>query len=190
AGTDEAGVGPLAGPLVAAAVILPPRARLPGVDDSKRLTAPQREYWAERVRNCALAWSLVEVPPEEVDAIGPYAAALRAKAEAVRRLDPPPDYVLVDAHRLPDLGLPQEAVVGADGRFLAVAAASLLAKTHRDSLMLRLDRRYPGYGFARNKGYGTADHLAALGRLGPCPAHRRRYAPVRQALGLQPRLPV
>jgi len=188
AGVDEAGAGPLAGPLVAAAVILPPGARLPGVDDSKRLAEADRERWAERVRRVALAWAVAEVPASEVDEVGPYEAALRGMYRAVTALDPPPDYVLVDARRIPGLAVPQEPVVGGDGKHLAIAAASLLAKTHRDARMRELDGRYPGYGFARHKGYGTAEHLAALRRLGPCPEHRRRYAPVREVLGIQPGL--
>jgi ribonuclease HII len=188
AGADEAGAGPLAGPLVAAAVILPAAVRLPGVDDSKRLSAPQRERWAEQVRAAAIAWSVQEVSAAGVDLVGPYQAALDAMAAAVRALDPAPDYLLVDARRLPGIAVAQEPVIHGDARHLSIAAASLLAKVHRDALMRELDARYPGYGFARHKGYGTAEHTAALLKLGPCPEHRRRYGPVREALGLQPTL--
>jgi ribonuclease HII len=188
AGTDEVGVGPLAGPLVAAAVILPPGARLPGVDDSKKLTPLQREHWAGRVRACAIAFAVHEVPAARVDEIGPYHAALAAMSAAVNALVPAAQYVLVDARRLPGLACRQEAIVGGDGRHLCIAAASLLAKVHRDALLSALDGRYPGYGFAGHKGYATASHLEALARLGPCPEHRRRYAPVRAASGLQPAL--
>jgi len=188
AGADEAGAGPLAGPLVAAAVILPPGARLPGVDDSKRLRPAERERWAERIRQVAVAWAVVPVPAAEVDEVGPLEAARRGLARAVAALAPGPDYVLVDARRLPGLAVPQEAVIGGDGKHLAIAAASILAKTWRDARMRELDALYPGYGFARHKGYGTREHLAALRRLGPCPEHRRRYRPVREALGVQPGL--
>ncbi len=188
AGTDEVGVGPLAGPLVAAAVILPPGARLPGVDDSKKLTPLQRERWAEKVRACAIAYAVHEAPAAQVDEIGPYYAALAAMSAAVNALVPAADYLLVDARTLPGIACRQEAIVGGDGRHLCIAAASLLAKVHRDALLLELDGRYPGYGFAEHKGYATAAHLEALARLGPCPEHRRRYAPVRDASGVQPTL--
>ncbi len=188
AGVDEAGVGPLAGPLVAAAVILPPGARLPGVDDSKKLTPREREEWAERVRSVALAWAVAEVTAADVDRIGPYQASLLAMTRAVEQLAPPADYLLVDARRLPHLLIPQAPLVRGDSRRLSIAAASVVAKVHRDALMDEMDLRYPGYGFSQHKGYGTASHIAALTRLGPCPEHRRRYGPVREALGLQPRL--
>lgn len=188
AGVDEAGVGPLAGPLVAAAVILPAGARLPGVDDSKKLTAREREGWGARVREQAVAWAVAEVTAAEVDRIGPYQASLLAMTRAVEALDPPADYLLVDARRLPHIRIPQAPLIRGDSRRLSIAAASILAKVHRDALMDELDRRYPGYEFSRHKGYGTAVHIAALARLGPCPEHRRRYGPVREALGLQPRL--
>lgn len=188
AGADEAGAGPLAGPLVAAAVILPPRARLPGVDDSKKLTPRQRERWAALIRQRALAFAVVEVDAAEVDRSGPYQASIAGMTRAVLALDPAPDYLLTDARRLPDLALPQEAVIGGDRKHLCIAAASILAKVHRDGLMREFEDQFPGYGFARHKGYGTAAHLEALQRLGPCPQHRRSYSPVREALGWQPRL--
>ncbi|UCF68730.1 MAG: ribonuclease HII [Acidobacteriota bacterium] len=188
AGVDEVGVGALAGPLVGAAVMLPRAARLPGVDDSKRMTPALRQHWARVIRERCIAWAVIEVGAVEVDEIGPYRASLLAKRSAVLALDPTAEYVLVDAHRLPALGLPQEPTIGADGRHLCVAAASVLAKVHRDALMVALDRRFPSYGFAQHKGYGTAAHLAALARYGPCPEHRRRYAPVREALGRAPTL--
>ena len=188
AGVDEAGAGPLAGPLVAAAVVLPPGARLPGVDDSKKLTALQREEWAAVIQKRAIAWAVAIVPVGDVDRLGPYKASLLAMTRAVQALDPPADYLLVDARRLPHVRIPQEPIVHGDARRLSIAAASVLAKAHRDAVMNELDRLHPGYGFARHKGYGTPEHLAALARLGPCPQHRRRYAPVREALGLQPRL--
>ena len=188
AGVDEAGVGPLAGPLVAAAVVLPAGIRLPDVDDSKRLTADRRELCAEAVRAGALSATIVTVPAAEVDALGPYQASLTAMARAVRALSPEPDYLLIDARPLPDVKIPQESVIGGDGRHLAIAAASVLAKVERDRHMRELETAYPGYGFGRHMGYGTASHMAALRRLGPCPEHRRCCAPVREAEGRQGRL--
>lgn len=188
AGADEAGAGPLAGPLVAAAVILPADACLPTVDDSKRLTSQQREEGAAAVEAVAIAWAVVEIAAAEVDQIGPYQASLTGMSRALGRLDPAPDYVLTDARRLPGLAVPQQALIGGDGRCLAIAAASVLAKVHRDRLMVELDARFPGYGFAIHKGYGTARHLAALTELGPCPEHRKSYAPVRALIEPIPRL--
>jgi ribonuclease HII len=188
AGADEVGCGPLAGPLVAAAVVLAPGSRLPGVDDSKKLTPHERERWSAKVRDCAIAWSICELPVEEVDALGPYRGSIVALTRAVLALDPAADYLLVDARRLPDVRIPQEPVIGGDRRHLAIAAASVVAKVYRDARMVELDELYPGYGFARHKGYGTAEHLVALTARGPCPAHRRHYRPVREALGIQPSL--
>lgn len=182
AGADEVGVGPLAGPLVAAAVILPAGARLPGVDDSKKLSAPRRDEWAPRIRERAIAWAVAEIPAAEVDEVGPYVASLRAMARAVAALAPAPEYLLTDARRIPGLDLPQEAVIDGDARILCIAAASVLAKVHRDALMCELDLRFPGYGFAQHKGYSTPEHLAALRSLGPCPEHRQRWSPVRELL--------
>jgi ribonuclease HII len=185
AGVDEAGVGPLAGPLVAAAVVLPARVRLPEVDDSKRLTAESRQASAERIRERAVCWAVSEVAAAEVDELGPYRAALAAMARAVRALDPTPDYLLIDARPLPDVKIPQESVIGGDGRHLAIGAASILAKVHRDARMREIAGRFPGYGFETHMGYGTAAHLGALEALGPCAEHRRCCAPVRIAEGLQ-----
>jgi ribonuclease HII len=179
AGADEAGAGPLAGPLVAAAVILPPRVAFRGVDDSKALAPRERERADAHIRARALALAVEVVPARTVDEIGPYQASLRGMTCAVRRLRPAADYLLVDARRLPEIDLPQEWPVGGDGKHLAIAAASVLAKVHRDRLMVALDARFPGYGFAQHKGYATPAHLRALSRLGPCPEHRRRWAPVR-----------
>ncbi len=188
AGADEAGAGPLAGPLVAAAVILPRGARLPGVDDSKRLSAAERTHWATEIRRLAIAWTCAHISAAEIDEIGPYQGSLRAMERAVAALEPAPDYLLVDARHLPGLSLPQEAFIGGDGRHLAIAAASVVAKDHRDALMCAMDLRYPGYGFVQHKGYGTPAHLAALERLGPCPEHRRSYGPVRRVAEAQARL--
>lgn len=185
AGADEAGAGPLAGPLIAAAVILPSGARLPEVNDSKQLSPEVRERCAALIRAAALAFAVGEASVAEIERLGPYRGALLALTRAVQALDPAADYLLVDARRLPDLRLPQEAVVGGDARHLSIAAASILAKTHRDALMVAWDREYPGYGFAQHKGYGTAEHLAALQKLGPCPLHRRTYAPVKRVVERQ-----
>ena len=188
AGADEVGAGPLAGPLVAAAVILPDDADLPGLDDSKKLTAKARARFAEEIRRQAVAWAVFELPAAEVDRIGPYKGALTALAGAIRALDPPADYALIDARPLPALALPQESPIRGDGTHLCIAAASVVAKVHRDGLMDALDAVFPGYGLARHKGYGTAEHLAALERLGPCPEHRRSYAPVRRLVAPEPTL--
>lgn len=185
AGADEAGAGPLAGPLIAAAVILPSGARLPEVNDSKQLSPEARERCAALIRAAALAFAVDEASVAEIEQLGPYRGALLALTRAVQALEPAADYLLVDARRLPDLRLPQEAVVGGDARHLSIAAASILAKTHRDALMVAWDREYPGYGFAQHKGYGTAEHLAALQKLGPCPLHRRTYAPVKRVVERQ-----
>jgi ribonuclease HII len=182
AGADEAGAGPLAVPLVAAAVILPSDRRFPGIDDSKRLTEEQRERLAARILERAVAHAVAVVPAREVDEVGPYQASLRGMTRALAALDPRADYAIVDARRLPNLACPHEAPIRADGHHRCVAAASIVAKVTRDRIMLDLDARHPGYGFARHKGYATAEHRAALARLGPCEEHRRRYAPVRALL--------
>lgn len=180
AGVDEVGMGPLAGPVVAAAVVLTERPSLPGLDDSKRLTRAQRERLAVSIREQATAWALAEVWPDEIDRLNVYRAGLAAMHRAVGALRVRPDHVLVDARTLPDLPLPQTALVGGDGRDGSIAAASIVAKVHRDALMARLDRDYPGYGFADHKGYATSEHLHALRRRGPTPIHRRSFAPVSQ----------
>ncbi|MDJ0846763.1 MAG: ribonuclease HII [Myxococcota bacterium] len=180
AGVDEVGVGPLAGPVVACAVVLANEVDLPGLDDSKRLTAAARERLAERIREQALAIHVAAVSVSEIDRIN----VLRARYESARRalagLHLAPDHVLVDGRPIPDLGYPQTALVGGDGRDGSIAAASIVAKVHRDALMARLAARHPGYGFERHKGYATRQHLSALRRLGPSPAHRRSFAPVAQ----------
>ena len=169
-------------------MILPEGARLPGVDDSKRLRPPERERWARRIKKQALSWAIVELGAGDVDRLNPYRAALEAMAEAVGWLNPAPDFLLVDARRLPGLDVPQQAVIGGDGKHLVIAAASVLAKVHRDGRMMELDQVYPAYGFARHKGYGTEEHLMMLGEHGPCPVHRRSFAPVRRLSGGQGRL--
>ncbi len=175
AGVDEAGMGPLAGPVVAAAVILPPHSGIRGVNDSKRVARAKREALAETIRRTALAHAVVEVAPDEIDELNIYRAGLEAMRRAVEMLSPVPERLLVDGRRIPDLEIPQEMIVGGDGRSHSIAAASILAKTTRDALMVRYDREFPGYGFAAHKGYPTAAHREALRRLGPSPIHRRSF---------------
>jgi ribonuclease HII len=168
--------------VVAAAVILAPRARLPGIDDSKRLDAAERELLAGAIERQARSTAIRAVEPAEIDRLGIRTATLVAMRQSLAALDVQPDLVLVDGRdRIPDWPHAQEAVIRGDGQSLAIACASVIAKVFRDRLMVEFDRRYPGYGFARHKGYGTAEHLAALERLGPSPIHRRSFAPVREA---------
>jgi ribonuclease HII len=182
AGCDEAGRGPLAGPVVCAAVVLPERHGIGGLRDSKALSASRRELLAAMVRERA-RWALAVVPPAEVDAMNVLAATLAGMARAIAALDPAPERAVVDGDRVPPgLGVPAEAWVRGDARHAAVAAASILAKTERDRLMRELDLDYPKYGFARHFGYPTPEHLAALRSHGPCPAHRRTFAPVVEAM--------
>jgi ribonuclease HII len=180
-GVDEVGVGPLAGPLVAAAVVLPRDVSLQGVDDSKRLPAACRERLAGEIREVALAVGIGVVDVDEVDRLNVFRAAIEAMRRAVHSLSPSPDQLLVDARSIPDIGVPQLSLVRGDGRSYSIAAASIIAKVTRDALMCELDALYPQYGFGRHKGYGTRAHLAALERHGPCPIHRRSFAPVYQA---------
>jgi len=175
AGVDEAGMGPLAGPVVAAAVVFPPGMGLRGVDDSKRLTAKRRAELEAEIRLRAQSFSIVEVDPQEIDTINIYQAGLQAMRRAVSGLDRAPEHVLVDARRIPGIEIPQDVVVRGDSKHHAIAAASILAKTRRDALMARYDERYPGYDFASHKGYATASHRDAIRRLGPSPIHRRSF---------------
>jgi ribonuclease HII len=183
AGVDEVGMGPLAGPVVAAAVILPDGARLEGLRDSKRLTPAARVRLSREVRQVALAVSIGMASRAEIDRINIYQAGLLAMRRAVEGLSPRADGVLVDARRIPRIGIPQTPVVGGDDRVASISAASVVAKVYRDTLMCDLDAHYPGYGFAHNYGYGTAEHLGALERLGASPEHRRSFAPVARARG-------
>lgn len=181
AGVDEVGVGPLAGPLVAAAVILPPEVMVLGIDDSKKLTPRVRERLCGEIRATALGIGLGVASAAEVDALNPYRAALLAMRRAVEALPVAVDHLLVDARCIPDLDLPQDSLVKGDGRSYSIAAASIVAKVERDAMMRVLDGEFPEYGFARHKGYGTAEHLVALSRHGPCSAHRRSFLPVARA---------
>lgn len=183
AGVDEAGVGPLAGPVVAAAVVLPPGCELPGVDDSKKLTPAKREALCEPIRDAALAWCVAEASRAEIDRINIYHAGLLAMRRAIVGLSVAPEHALVDGRTVGGLPCPETRIVRGDASELSIAAASILAKVHRDHLMDAMDRRHPGYGFAGHKGYPTPAHLEALRALGPCEEHRRSFAPVQEALG-------
>ena len=183
AGTDEAGRGPLAGDVIAAAVILDPGRPVEGLDDSKRLSSRQRDYCFELICERALAFAVARASVAEIDSLNILQASLLAMSRAVDQLHTAPRMVYVDGNRCPAWTWPSVAVVGGDGRLSCIAAASILAKVTSDREMLELDDLYPGYGFARHKGYGTRDHLQALQRLGPCPIHRRSFAPVARLLG-------
>ncbi len=189
AGLDEAGRGPLAGPVVAAAVILPVAwmdhglpADLAGLNDSKQLTPAQRErFFARLTHDPEVRHAVARADPEEIDRLNILRATVLAMRRALALLQPPPDHLLVDGLSLPDLPGPHTALVRGDARSYSIAAASVLAKVTRDRCMLALDREHPTYGFARHKGYPTAEHRARLRQWGPCPAHRRSFLPVRQA---------
>jgi ribonuclease HII len=179
-GVDEAGRGPLAGPVLAAAVILDPEKPIAGLNDSKKLSAKRRATLAIEIRAKALAWAVAEASVEEIDRINILQASLLAMRRAVDGLALRPDRALIDGNKCPQLPCPAEAIVGGDGKVASIAAASILAKTVRDAGMLALHAVYPVYGFDRHKGYPTAFHLQALRAHGPSPAHRRSYAPVAQ----------
>lgn len=180
AGIDEVGVGPLAGPVVAAAVVLPYRVDLVGLDDSKRVRPALRQSLALELREIALGIGIGEVSVEEIDQIGIYQAALEAMRRAVASLARTTEvgHLLVDARNVPGVSFPQTSIIKGDQKDASIAAASVVAKVHRDALMQVMSRRYPAYGFDRHMGYGTAAHVAALERHGPCPIHRRSFAPV------------
>ena len=180
-GVDEVGRGPLAGPVVAAAVILPRQVELPGVKDSKLLTGPQREHCCQEICRCASAVGIGCVEPVEIDRVNILQATFQAMIQAVENLPTPPDFLLIDGpYHLP-LSIPQKGIPKGDQRSLSIAAASIVAKVHRDRLMTEYHELYPAYGFAQNKGYGTAQHLAALRCHGPCPLHRRSFRGVTES---------
>jgi len=185
AGVDEAGRGPLAGPVVAAAVILDDLRPIAGLADSKALSPARRSVLADRIRAESLCCSIGQASVEEIDRLNILQATLLAMRRAVEGLRLRPLKVLVDGNRLPVLPMAGEAIVGGDAKVPAISAASIVAKVHRDSLCQTLDGQHPGYGFAVHKGYATAEHLEALGRLGPCAAHRQSFAPVREASRLR-----
>jgi ribonuclease HII len=182
-GVDEAGRGPLAGPVFAAAVILRPEVPIDGVADSKKLSAAKRERIAEAIRANALAWAIAQASVEEIDRMNILRATLLAMRRAVQSLAVTPDLALIDGLHCPQLDFPVRAVVRGDATIAAISAASILAKTARDAEMLRLHRLFPQYGLDRHKGYPTAAHLAALRRFGASAIHRKSFAPVREALG-------
>ncbi|HUX31723.1 MAG TPA: ribonuclease HII [Thiobacillus sp.] len=178
-GVDEAGRGPLAGPVMAAAVMLNPAQPIAGLRDSKKLSATVRERLADEIRLYAVAWCVAEASVAEIDRLNILQATLLAMQRAVAGLRTPPDDVWVDGNRCPDWAWRSQAVVKGDDKVAAIAAASILAKTARDQYMCRLHDDYPAYGFARHMGYGTAAHLAALQAHGACPQHRRSFSPVK-----------
>src|SRR5580765_5954297 len=194
AGLDEAGRGALFGPVVAAAVILNPKRRIVGLDDSKKLAPERRTELAERIHEHALAWAVAEIDAQRIDAWNIYQASRQAMTAALQQLTTTPDYLLIDAMQL-DVLIEQKSLIKGDARSISIAAASILAKTHRDARMQEWDAVYPQYGLARHKGYATPEHLEALRRLGPTPLHRYSFAPVRQAscwsrLATQTALPI
>ncbi len=189
AGCDEAGRGALIGPLYAAAVILDPACPIEGIDDSKKLSPDERLALDEKIRLHAVAWRVVSVEATEIDTLNVYEASRQAMLRALGGLEPAPDFVLTDAMPLhghwragEPFCLPHRALVHGDARSVSIAAASILAKVARDARMLELHRLYPQYELAKNKGYGTADHLASLARHGPCPEHRKTFQPVKDYL--------
>ena len=182
AGVDEVGRGPLAGPVVAAAVILDPARPIIGLRDSKLLTAARRELLAAEVRERSLAWAIGYCSPEEIDAINILQASLLAMRRAVEALAVVPQLAQVDGNRCPELPMPSEAIIGGDDSVPCISAASIIAKVFRDEEMCRLHDEFPEYGFARHKGYGTPEHLAALEAHGACRLHRRSFAPVRRCI--------
>ena len=183
AGVDEVGRGALFGPVVAAAVILDPARRIPGLDDSKKLSAAKRLLLYQKIRERALAWAVAEIVPERIDAWNIYQASRQAMEQALAQLNPTPDYVLSDAMPL-SLPVPCQPLVHGDARSVSIAAASIVAKVHRDRLLEAFDRQFPGYGLAQHKGYATREHLERLRQHGPTPLHRRSFAPVRDCLAL------
>jgi len=180
AGLDEAGRGALFGPVVAAAVILNPRRRIVGLDDSKKLTPERREELAPRIREHAVAWAVAEIPPARIDAWNIYQASRQAMCAALAQLGVQPDYLLLDAVTL-DVHIEQKSLIHGDARSVSIAAASILAKTERDRRICELDAEFPQYGLAQHKGYATPEHLEALRKHGPTPLHRYSFAPVRDS---------
>ena len=181
-GVDEAGAGPLCGDVVAAAVILDPDKPIPELTDSKKLTEKKRERLFDEIREKAVDFCIASASVEEIDSINILNARMLAMTRAVEGLRVPCDHALIDGNKLPDSDMPATALIKGDARVAAISAASVLAKVQRDRDMLDMEEQYPGYGFANHKGYGTKAHLEALDALGPCPIHRRTYAPVKRLL--------
>ncbi|MDE3201392.1 MAG: ribonuclease HII [Acidobacteriota bacterium] len=181
AGLDEVGRGPLFGPVVAAAVILPEDCKLTGLNDSKKLTEAKREALDEQIRSIAVSWTIASVDVETIDRINIRRASLLAMRRAVEQLTCIPDFLLIDGRDCIDWPCTQRAIIKGDAISVSIAAASVLAKVYRDRIVVELDNKYPGYGLAKHKGYGTALHLAALEKLGPTSLHRRSFRPVSQA---------
>ena len=175
AGIDEVGRGPLAGPVITAAVILPENCRIEGINDSKKLSAAKREQLAEKIKAEAAAYAFGAASPEEIDDINILQATYRAMAKAIGALMPKPDFVLADAVTIPGIAVPQRGIIHGDARSISIGAASIIAKVERDAMMSAYDQVYPGYGFDRNKGYGSSEHIQALKEMGPCPIHRRSF---------------
>ncbi len=184
AGIDEVGRGALAGPVVAGAVMMPTQSSarwLERVRDSKLLTARQREHLARHIQETAVSYGIGVIPKEIIDARGIAVASRLAMKQAIEQLAPPAEALLIDYFKLPEVDLPQKGIVDGDSLCFSIACASIIAKVARDNMMTELDATHPGYGFASHKGYSTREHLECLVRLGPCPIHRRSYAPVRDA---------
>ena len=184
AGVDEAGRGPLAGAVYAAAVILDPAEPIEGLRDSKKLTEAQRERLAVEIKEKALAWSVADASVEEIDELNILRATMLAMRRAVIGLRVKPNLVLVDGNRLPELPYPANAIVKGDDKIAAISAASIIAKVTRDHRMLEMDEQYPGYGFAKHKGYGVEAHIEAIKKLGVTPEHRRTFEPIATMLGI------
>ncbi|NNE38949.1 MAG: ribonuclease HII [Gammaproteobacteria bacterium] len=182
AGVDEAGRGPLAGPVVAAAVILDPTATINGLADSKTLTPGKRQKLADEIKAHALSWGIGRVSHEKIDSMNILQASLLAMKLAIEELPEKPELVLVDGNKCPSVSYRIDAIIGGDKRVPSISAASILAKVYRDTEMVQMDELYPGYGFAKHKGYPTKDHLAALEKLGICKIHRRSFSPVQRVL--------
>jgi ribonuclease HII len=184
AGVDEAGRGPLAGPVVVAAVILPDKYDLPWLDDSKKLTKKRREQLLPQIENQAIAFSVEFVDADEIDRVNILQATMNGMQRAVHKLRPEPQRVMIDGNRAPSLNCEVKTVIGGDGLIASISAASVLAKVYRDRFMLSMHELYPDYGFDRHKGYPTAYHLDRLQAFGPCPIHRSTFAPVRKAAAI------
>lgn len=183
AGIDEVGRGPLAGPVAAAAVILPRDFCLAGVNDSKALSEKKRESLVGQIKQQALAWSVAVLSPEYIDRENILNASREAMRMAIKSLRPVPDYLLIDAMRIPDIEIKQLSIIKGDALSISIASASIIAKVERDEIMKGYDSLYPDYGFARHKGYATREHLLALQQYGPCPIHRRSFEPIKSSLG-------